>query len=69
MDLKTFATLALLGYTNAAISGVRNVDWPAWPSTGRLATVAGTGTNTYTATTVGSYPTACVRSALLARFP
>jgi len=69
MDLKTFATLALLGYTNAAApSGVRNAMWPAWETAGRV-TLPTTGVaNTFTTTLVGAYPVGCIRSVGLARF-
>jgi hypothetical protein len=68
MDLKTFATLALLGYTNAAISGVRNAAWPLWESGGRVGLPGTAATNTFTTTLVGAYPVGCIRSAGLARF-
>jgi hypothetical protein len=69
MDLKTFATLALLGYTNGAAAGIRNVSWPVWETGSTASMIAGATANTYTTTLVGSYPVGCVRSRGFATMP
>jgi hypothetical protein len=68
MDLKNFATLALLGYTIAAPAGVMNAEWPLWAAADRVTIPAAGGVNTFTIASIGSYPVGCLRSSGMVRF-